>query len=60
MITSADLQRFVPVTKWQHNSCPDYTRIIAPLHDKLEAEKKRIDRRNRNALKHIALQRGAQ
>ncbi|OWZ03892.1 LOW QUALITY PROTEIN: hypothetical protein PHMEG_00024301 [Phytophthora megakarya] len=49
-VTVADLQRFVFATNWLYDSLPDYTIIIAPLHDKLEAEKKRIGRRNHNAL----------
>lgn len=48
--TVADLQRFAFATNWLHDSLPDYARTVAPLHDKLKAEKKRIGRRNRNAL----------
>ncbi|KAE8960197.1 hypothetical protein PR001_g30462, partial [Phytophthora rubi] len=48
--TVADLQRFVFATNWLHDSLPDYTRVIAPLHAKLEAEKKKIGKRNRNAV----------
>ncbi|KAF4133186.1 RNase H-like domain found in reverse transcriptase [Phytophthora infestans] len=48
--TVADLQGFVFATNWLHDPLPDYARTVAPLHDKLEAEKKRIGRRNRNAL----------
>uniref|UniRef100_H3H7U3 Reverse transcriptase n=1 Tax=Phytophthora ramorum TaxID=164328 RepID=H3H7U3_PHYRM len=48
--TVADLQRFVFTTNWLHDSLPDYARAIAPLHAKLEAEKKKIGKRNRNAL----------
>ncbi|GMF35886.1 unnamed protein product [Phytophthora fragariaefolia] len=48
--TAADPQRLIFATNWLHDSLPDYTSVIAPLHDKLEAEKKRIGRRNRNAL----------
>ncbi|POM74299.1 LOW QUALITY PROTEIN: Hypothetical protein PHPALM_8773 [Phytophthora palmivora] len=42
--------RFIVATNWLHNSLPDYTRVIAHLHDNLESNKKRIGRRNRNAL----------
>ncbi|POM78483.1 Hypothetical protein PHPALM_3984 [Phytophthora palmivora] len=49
-VTAADLQRFIFATNWLHDSLPDYTGVIAALHDKLEAEKKRIGQRNSNAL----------
>ncbi|POM74528.1 Hypothetical protein PHPALM_8493 [Phytophthora palmivora] len=49
-VTVADLQQFIFATNWLHDSLPDYTRVIAPLHGKLEAEKKHIGRRNRSAL----------
>ncbi|POM70608.1 Gag/polymerase/env Polyprotein, partial [Phytophthora palmivora] len=48
--TIAELQYFVCATNWLHDSLPDYARLIAPLQDKLNAERKRIGRRNRNAL----------
>eukprot|EP00644_Phytophthora_capsici_P005581 jgi/Phyca11/97940/e_gw1.2.1298.1 len=48
--TVADLQYFVCATNWLHDSLPDYARVIAPLQDKLNAERSRIGRRNRNAL----------
>ncbi|KAG6610362.1 Gag/polymerase/env Polyprotein [Phytophthora cinnamomi] len=48
--TVADLQYFVCATNWLHDSLPDYARVIAPLQDKLNAERQRIGRRNGNAL----------
>eukprot|EP00644_Phytophthora_capsici_P010650 jgi/Phyca11/104342/e_gw1.9.938.1 len=48
--TVADLQYFVCATNWLHDSLPDYARVIAPLQEKLNAERSRIGRRNRNAL----------
>ncbi|KAG3175220.1 hypothetical protein C6341_g9590 [Phytophthora cactorum] len=48
--TVANLQYFVCATNWLHDSLPDYARAIAPLQDKLNAERKRLGRRNRNAL----------
>ncbi|POM74029.1 Hypothetical protein PHPALM_9063 [Phytophthora palmivora] len=45
-VTVADLQRFIFATNWLHDSLPDYTRVIAPHPDRLEAEKKCIGRRN--------------
>ncbi|KAG4039297.1 hypothetical protein PC123_g25147 [Phytophthora cactorum] len=48
--TVADLQYFVCATNRLHDSLPDYARVIAPLQDKHNAERKRLGRRNRNAL----------
>ncbi|KAG3061225.1 hypothetical protein PC121_g13075 [Phytophthora cactorum] len=48
--TVADLQYFVCATNWLHDSLPDYARAIAPLQDILNAERKRLGRRYRNAL----------
>ncbi|POM76543.1 Hypothetical protein PHPALM_6210 [Phytophthora palmivora] len=57
-VTVADLQYFVCTTNWLHDSLPDYARMIAPLQDKLNAERSRIGRRNRNAL-NVATTRSA-
>ncbi|OWY99894.1 hypothetical protein PHMEG_00029027, partial [Phytophthora megakarya] len=48
--TVADLQYFVCATTWLQDSLPDYSRMIAPLQEKLVAEKKRVGGRSRNAL----------
>ncbi|KAG3201578.1 hypothetical protein PC129_g23472 [Phytophthora cactorum] len=48
--TVADLQYFVCATNWLHDSLPDYAQSIAPLQDILNAERKRLGRRYRNAL----------
>uniref|UniRef100_H3H4K2 Reverse transcriptase/retrotransposon-derived protein RNase H-like domain-containing protein n=1 Tax=Phytophthora ramorum TaxID=164328 RepID=H3H4K2_PHYRM len=38
------------LSSWRSSGVGDYARVIAPLHAKLEAEKKKIGKRNRNAL----------
>ncbi|KAF1323287.1 hypothetical protein FI667_g4734, partial [Globisporangium splendens] len=48
--TVAELQYFVCASNWLHESLPDYARVVAPLLLKLDAERKRIGRRNKNAL----------
>ncbi|KAF1334466.1 Gag/polymerase/env polyprotein, partial [Globisporangium splendens] len=48
--TIVQLQCFVCVSDWLHDSLIDYSRIVAPLQAKLDAEKKRVGRHNRNAL----------
>ncbi|GMF41585.1 unnamed protein product [Phytophthora fragariaefolia] len=47
---SSRARYFVCATNWLHDSLPGYARVIAPLHDKLNSERNRIGRRNRNAL----------
>ncbi|KAG3105799.1 hypothetical protein PI125_g13363 [Phytophthora idaei] len=46
----ADLQYFVCATNWLNDSLPDCARVLVPLQDKLNAERKRLGRRNCNAL----------
>uniref|UniRef100_H3H8H0 Reverse transcriptase n=1 Tax=Phytophthora ramorum TaxID=164328 RepID=H3H8H0_PHYRM len=48
--TVAELQYFVCASNWLHDSLPDYARVVAPLQERLGMERKRIGRRNRNAL----------
>ncbi|GMF60915.1 unnamed protein product [Phytophthora fragariaefolia] len=48
--TVAELQYFVCASNWLHDSLPDYARVVAPLQARLGAERKRMDRRNKNAL----------
>uniref|UniRef100_H3H259 RNA-directed DNA polymerase n=1 Tax=Phytophthora ramorum TaxID=164328 RepID=H3H259_PHYRM len=48
--TVAELQYFVCASNWLHGSLPDYARVVAPLQERLGMERKRIGRRNRNAL----------
>uniref|UniRef100_H3H7X8 RNA-directed DNA polymerase n=1 Tax=Phytophthora ramorum TaxID=164328 RepID=H3H7X8_PHYRM len=48
--TVAELQYFVCASNWLHDSLPDYARVVAPLQERLGMERKRIGRRNKNAL----------
>ncbi|GMF46581.1 unnamed protein product [Phytophthora fragariaefolia] len=48
--TSAELQYFICASNWLRDSIVDYARVVAPLLEKFDAEKKRVGRRNRNAL----------
>ncbi|POM61981.1 hypothetical protein PHPALM_28920, partial [Phytophthora palmivora] len=53
--TVAELQYFVCVANWLHESLPDFARVVAPLQDKLQSERNKLGRRSRNAL-NVALQ----
>ncbi|GMF38278.1 unnamed protein product [Phytophthora fragariaefolia] len=53
--TVAELQYFVCAANWLHESMPDFARVVAPLQDKLQAERSKLGRRSRNAL-NVALQ----
>lgn len=48
--TAAELQYFICASNWLRDSIVDYARIFAPLLEKFDAEKKKVGRRNRNAL----------
>ncbi|POM57618.1 Hypothetical protein PHPALM_37843 [Phytophthora palmivora] len=47
--TAADLQQFLCATGWMRGSLMDYSRVIQPLHDKLEAVLKVVGRTKRLA-----------
>lgn len=34
--TGAQLQRYLSALQWMRNAIPEYTKLIAPLHDSLE------------------------
>ncbi|KAG2778026.1 hypothetical protein PC129_g8436 [Phytophthora cactorum] len=48
--TVEELRYFVCASNWLHDSLVDYARTVAPLQVKLDADRKRIGRRGRNAL----------
>lgn len=48
--TAAELQYFVCASNWLRDSIVNFARIFSPLLAKLDAEKKKVGRRNRNAL----------
>ncbi|POM72163.1 Hypothetical protein PHPALM_11167 [Phytophthora palmivora] len=47
--TAADLQQFLCATGWMRDSLMDYSRVMQPLHDKLEAVLKVVGRTKRLA-----------
>ncbi|POM69516.1 Hypothetical protein PHPALM_14191 [Phytophthora palmivora] len=48
--TVADLHWLIFASNWLYESLPDYARVVTHLHAKLETDKKRIGKRNQNAL----------
>eukprot|EP00644_Phytophthora_capsici_P018720 jgi/Phyca11/132575/e_gw1.182.14.1 len=47
--TAADLQQFLCATGWMRDSLMDFSRVMEPLHDKLEAVLKVVGRTKRLA-----------
>ncbi|OWZ02163.1 Retrotransposon protein, Ty3-gypsy subclass [Phytophthora megakarya] len=48
--TEAELQYFVCARNWHDDSLPDYAGVVAPLQERLDVERKRLGRHNKNAL----------
>ncbi|GMG15152.1 unnamed protein product [Phytophthora fragariaefolia] len=48
--TAAELQYIICASNWLRDSIVGYARVIAPLLEKFDAGKRRVGRRNRNAM----------